>query len=282
MADGPTGARVDGMGDPLAPLLVVVSIVPGGGQGEVPQRDDELNSSLAGVGYFDGDSPWIAIRVRARGADFTTDFHHEVLDILALEGFGHLIDAEPLGNGRQVQAELRNELADGRAVGQKLQELPTRHCEQAIDGRLIGWVGRPSGRPEAPGIDQRSDRDIEGTTGKPADSEGMVENLEGLLGDRVGLVALPLIEQCELGVAEVVGHLGIHLGEPALDQFLERGSALVVEAVCDDLDRVVGAHGGPGKGVEPRFLGRLAAGQEEACRRQERAATAKGSKAVRQ
>ena len=50
MADGPTGARVDGMGDTLAPFLVVVSIVPGGGQGEVTQWDDDLNTSLLGSG----------------------------------------------------------------------------------------------------------------------------------------------------------------------------------------------------------------------------------------
>ena len=46
---------------------------------------------------------------------------------------------------------------------------------------LIGRLGGPSGRSEAPGIHQRSDGDVESPFGELTDVEGMLQDLEGLL-----------------------------------------------------------------------------------------------------
>ncbi len=96
-------AWIDRVGEAVPTLIAEVTVVSGSGDCTVRQFDDAHHIALAGNRPFVPDRPCRAIRLLAPCAHFATDPDKPVLDAGCIQHPAKFIDAETLGNARQIE-----------------------------------------------------------------------------------------------------------------------------------------------------------------------------------
>jgi len=154
---------------------VVVAVVAAGSHGAIGEVEDggQLLVGACGVVccFVNAYTPRLTLRIHTADDDFTANLNHEILNALTAQVVGDDINAEALGHGRAVKDDARDVLLDMVVVKQP-DVLITHKLTEAVHLRTIGQ--RTVLEAEAPGIDEGSDGDVEGSAGGCADllSEG--------------------------------------------------------------------------------------------------------------
>lgn len=143
-------ARVETMAESLALGLVLVPAITGGGDRLAVQRQHPRWCFCVSVLFrrrFHQHAPRLAVRLAAIAGQFATDFDQRGSDALAVQPRGHVIDAEALGDCRQVQfqsARLQ------QCVVLPVQALPAAAFTRGLQRSDVGLAAFTGMRTEAP------------------------------------------------------------------------------------------------------------------------------------
>ena len=174
---------VDGMGVLLAVLVVEVAVVAACSHSHILDVEHRLQlfvdckRVVSGLRY--ANLPRQTLLRYAVGYNLAANLNHIVLDAVALEQVCHNVATVTFGNGRAVEHNARVGL--GYAVVAQRHLLISYDRAQRVDSRLCGRVA--SLESEAPCVDKRSHRYVEGTVGVVGNVLGQVEHrVEHLVG----------------------------------------------------------------------------------------------------
>ena len=268
MLDRPSRTRIDGVRDPTAIDLAGIAVIARGGHRPIAQRDDPLNAA-SGHRRLDADTPRTVEVIRPRGHDLTPHFDQVARQPGLPQGRRHLIDAVSLGHRRQISLDRRDRLAQGRRRRVQLDPgvadvLAKLRQPLGIRRKPIGFDGA-----ETPGIDQRSDRDVQRPRRQLAQPSGLAHDLERIRRHRERPGRPLAIEPRELGRRQVVRHLRFDVVEHGLDLRADPVPLGLRPGVDGHHpDGIGGSHRGPLEHVEGRpGVGRGARRQQPACRK---------------
>ncbi len=156
---------------------VVVAVVAAGGHGAIGEVEDGgqllIGTRRVVSCFVDAYTPRLALRIHTADDDFTANFNHEILNALTAQVVGDNINAEALGHGRAVKDDAGGVLLD-MVVVKQTDVLIAHKLTEAVHLRTIGQLSVLEAK--APGIDEGSDGNVEGSTGGCADLLGEGED----------------------------------------------------------------------------------------------------------
>ena len=205
VGDRTAGARVDGMRHPGAVQIVVVAVVAGRGDRGVGQGHDALRLR-ARDRPLHGDPPRPAPLGAARGPELAADLHQVVAEPLLGEPRRHGVDGVPLGDRRQIERHVRAPLPQRRGGEIDLQQAGADPRAERGQARRARRGRRAAWRPEAPGVHQRPHGHVERAAARPADGQGLGDDLQGLGRHGPRFDGPRPVETRELRIGTVVGH----------------------------------------------------------------------------
>jgi len=174
-----------------------------------------------------------AVEAPSGAANFAGDVHQMVREAARVARGGDAIHRVALGDPGEVAANVRALLPQRSRVGVDRHEAMADTLAQGRDLRGRGLGRRPVAGAEAPGRDQRIDRDVEGAVRRLAHRRRDAEYLEGRRGHREGNARLGAVEARELRVGPIGRHERVHLAEPRLDLASDRAALRVRERIRD-------------------------------------------------
>ena len=123
MRNGPSGARIDGVGIASSVALEVISIVAGCSDRAARDPQHPMHSPLSRARRFDANPPGRTAIIDAASAQIPADIHQVVHHPLRLEPLTHLVDGIAFGDGGQIHVDFGVALAQRRRLEPRLHKL---------------------------------------------------------------------------------------------------------------------------------------------------------------
>ncbi|MNC45750.1 hypothetical protein D3C75_947340 [compost metagenome] len=157
----------------------------------------------------------------ATGANFPTNIHHVVFDVLRLKVMGNLINTVAFGNGREVDIQFRNALHQRIAFYRQLVDpRPVTALFQLGGARHFI---RPPFRAKTPQVHQRPDGHVQRAVGHTVNTQRFQHHFRSGSRNRERFVHFPAgVKAAQLRIRLIGRHLIVDLHQPFVDLRLQR------------------------------------------------------------
>gem|GEM_PF-5165832 len=238
----PARTRVEAVAVGLAIGLVLVPAIARSGHRLAVQRQHPWRGFGVHILFrcgFHQHAPRLAVRFAAVAGQFAADFDQRRPNPLPTQPGGYVIDAEALGDRREIQfqpARLQQRII------LPLQALPTATLTGGLQGSGVGLAAFTGMCTEAPQCNQRTDGGIEGAVTGGSDGLCAGHNVAGLRRQHAPLASVGAVVAAQIRAGLPGAHLRDHVVQPRLDAGVQR--VQVALARRDQRHAPGGAHGG--------------------------------------